>query len=100
MFKKPKEEKQKPEAKLDKDAIEKLHVDYGFRSAFMGRSEPLSWEQYDSSFCHSGGPGAYFMVPPYEGYLRLFEKYKGIIRELQERERQERSDYYSAHYGE
>ncbi len=97
-LKKRKEEDQARESgdvkqTIDEDAFGQLHVDYGLRHAFM-ESEPMSWQRYDGLYFHSGGPGAYFMVPSYEEYLRLFDKYKNIIRE-----REYWSEYYFRHLG-
>ena len=97
MFKKQKEEGQKLEFSnkrqtlFDRDAFEKLHVDLGLRWAFEDRV-PMSRERYEGLYFHGSGPGAYFIPPSYEEYLRLFEKYQNIIRE-----RKNWSDYYGTH---
>jgi hypothetical protein len=79
IFKKLKEGDQMSEAMKSEDLLDELHIDYAFRGAFR-RSEPLSWEEYDTAY-HHGGPGAYFSVPSYEEYLLLFKKYKGVTEE-------------------
>ncbi len=78
-FMKPKKEDQARESVnerqlLNEYAFGQLHDNYGLRHAFMGK-EPMSREEYEGIYVYGGGPAAYFMAPPYEEYLKLFEKY-------------------------
>ena len=62
---------------LDEHATFRLGINYGFRGAFT-EDRPLSREQYEK---YSRSPrGAYFVVPPYEEYLRLYEIYSEVCR--------------------
>jgi tetratricopeptide (TPR) repeat protein len=65
---------------LDEHATRRLGIDHGFRSAFM-HGQPLSRQLYEAYWLHShGGPAAYFVVPPYEEYLRLYDMYSKACR--------------------
>jgi hypothetical protein len=65
-------------APLDEHATFRLGIDYGFRSAFT-RGAPMSREEYEVASMRSSA-WAYFVVPSYDEYLRLYDKYSDACR--------------------
>jgi hypothetical protein len=63
---------------LDEHATFRLGIDHGFAEAFI-RGQPLSQDEYEFLTSHSPS-FAYFVAPPYEGYIRLYDMYSRTCR--------------------
>ena len=63
---------------LDQHATFRLGLDYGFQSAFT-EGRPMPRDQYEAILYHTPR-WAYFIAPPYEEYLRLYDMYSETCR--------------------
>jgi hypothetical protein len=63
---------------LGDHATFRLGINYGFRGTFE-RGEPISRDEYEVYLQH-GSASAYFVAPPYEEYLRLYDLYSETCR--------------------
>jgi hypothetical protein len=60
---------------LSEHATFRLGIDYGFRHSF-NRGQPVTQGEYEAFRSHS----AYFVAPPYEEYLQLYDMYTETCR--------------------
>jgi hypothetical protein len=67
-----------PSEPLSAHATFQLGIDYSFRNAF-GEGRPMPRETYESYLDHSS-QWAYFVAPPYEEYLRMYDMYSRTCR--------------------
>lgn len=63
---------------LSEHATFRLGIDYGFRSAFT-EGQPMPRDQYEF-YLFNTPRWAYFIAPPYEEYLRIYDMYSITCR--------------------